>query len=56
MAEMMNLQQVAQELNCSVKLARSLCARRQLAYHRVGDLIRVDRRDLDRFLRESRVV
>lgn len=55
MAEMLTVQDVAEELRCSTKLVRALCARQQLPYHRVGDLIRIERRDLERFLKEHRV-
>jgi len=52
---LLSVAQVAEELGCDHRLVRQLITDRKLAAHRIGQkLIKVDRADLEAYLRSTR--
>ena len=52
---MLRVAEVAERLGASQKFVRGLLARRELASHRIGRVVRVSERDLQEYLRRARV-
>ena len=47
-------EEVAAELRIKVRTLRAMCSRQEIAFHRLGRLLRFSRADLDAFLARSR--